>query len=127
MERGTEKPSIHLYLDDYRPCPPGFVLARNAEECTLLLAEHDVHILSLDYDLGWNRPTGLDVAKFIVKNLSESTFPREIYLHSSSAIGRLSMYQLLDVHKPEGVVLINGPMPEETLLRASHEKLNVEK
>lgn len=127
MERGAERSSIHLYLDDYRPCPPGFVLARNAEECILLLTECDVQILSLDYDLGWNRPTGLDVAKFIVNNLSETTFPREIYLHSSSAIGRQSIYQLLYVHKPEGVVLFNGPMPDETLLRASQAKMDMEK
>lgn len=43
---------IHLFLDDYRRCPQGFTLARNAEECLLMLKECEVGILSLDFDLG---------------------------------------------------------------------------
>jgi hypothetical protein len=105
---------IHLFLDDLRPCPKGFVLARNAEECILLLQECDVDILSLDHNLGWGSPTGYDVAKWIVR---EQKYPRQIYLHTSNPVGRQNMFQLLYHYKPEGVRVHNGPMPSEVLRR----------
>ena len=46
---------IHVYLDDLRPCPQGFALAKDAKECISLLQEFEVDILSLDHDLGWSR------------------------------------------------------------------------
>lgn len=124
MESLAPKQRIHVYLDDTRRCPPGFVLAKNAEECILLLKEYEVDILSLDYDLGWGEATGLDVAKFLAAaaNKAEVSYPREIYLHSSSAIGRLSMFQVLYPHKPPHGILRNGAMPEETLARAAEGK-----
>lgn len=128
MEQMEERgPSILLYLDDNRPCPPGFVVARNADECIECLTLCDVQLLSLDYDLGWGMPTGLEVVRFMVTKLTKSRFPREIYMHSSSAIGRMNMYQLLYMHLPDGVQLYNAPVPVETLQRAALGKLNVEK
>lgn len=59
---------MYLFMDDYRPCPPGFKLARDAEECLLLLHEYPITILSLDYDLGSGQPTGKDVAAAIAGN-----------------------------------------------------------
>lgn len=115
---------IHLFLDDWRPCPKGFVLARTAEECILLLRECEVGILSLDFDLGWNEPTGLDVVRVMV---TERLYPREIFLHSSSASGRQSMYQLLYPNKPEGVLLVNGPMGEDRLALAASGNFRMEK
>lgn len=50
---------MHVFLDDYRACPKGFVLATNAEECLMLLREGDVDILSLDYELGRIRLTAV--------------------------------------------------------------------
>ncbi|UUZ79253.1 hypothetical protein LJK88_29170 [Paenibacillus sp. P26] len=104
---------IHVYLDDYRPCPKGFALARNAEECILLLTECDVDILSLDYDLGWGQPNGMQVVGRI---LETGRFPRRIYLHTSSDGGRMNMYQSLYTARPEGVQVFNGPVPPELLL-----------
>jgi hypothetical protein len=66
---------IHVFLDDYRPCPPGFVAAKSAEECILLLEAEEVDILSLDYDLGWGNPTGLDVVRYIADN---GRYPRHL-------------------------------------------------
>ncbi|MFK4302304.1 hypothetical protein ABH892_002408 [Paenibacillus sp. RC254] len=103
---------MHLFMDDYRPCPPGFKLARDAEECLLLLHEYPISVLSLDYDLGPGQPTGKDVAAAIA---GKQLYPREIYLHSSSAEGRRAMYELLYANKPEGVTVHNGPMPEERM------------
>ncbi|NBI27849.1 cyclic-phosphate processing receiver domain-containing protein [Chengkuizengella marina] len=103
---------INVYLDDLRPCPKGFVLAKNIEECIVLLQESNVNILSLDFDLGWNEPTGYDLTKMMVE---KKCYAKEIYLHTSDSNGRMKMYQLLYQHKPDDVVLHNGPMPYELL------------
>ncbi|GIO59260.1 MULTISPECIES: cyclic-phosphate processing receiver domain-containing protein [Paenibacillus] len=107
---------IHLFLDDYRRCPQGFTLARNAEECLLMLKECEVGILSLDFDLGPGEMTGKDVVKHMI---TDALFPQEIYLHTSSMWGKKEMYELLYHHKPEHVVLHNGPMPPDVLERVA--------
>ncbi|TVY10123.1 cyclic-phosphate processing receiver domain-containing protein [Paenibacillus cremeus] len=104
---------IHLYLDDYRSCPKGLVLARYAEECILLLQEFEVDVLSLDYDLGWGHPNGMHVVTQIV---TSGRYPRRIYLHTSSDSGRQAMFQMLYSHKPDHVQLHNGPMTPELLM-----------
>ncbi|AEI41500.1 cyclic-phosphate processing receiver domain-containing protein [Paenibacillus mucilaginosus] len=107
---------IHVYMDDWRACPPGFVLARSGEECLLLLKECEVDILSLDFDLGWGQPSGLDLVHAMIR---DSLFPRRIFLHSSSPAGRQSMYQALYASKPESVELSAGPVPPELLQAAA--------
>lgn len=97
---------INVYLDDVRDYPPGFVLARTYYECIELLQKHDVHILSLDHDLGDER-TGYDVCKYIVEY---NNWPDAIYLHTANPVGRDNMYQLLNRYKPEHVKLYRGPM-----------------
>ncbi len=109
---------IHVYLDDLRPCPKGFVLARNAAECIELLRSCEIDVLSLDHDLGWDEPTGYDVAQYIVES---GKYPRDIYMHSSSAMGRSNMFQLLYKHKPEDVMVHIVSMPDELLLRIGRE------
>src|SRR5690625_2592819 len=110
---------IHVYLDDYRPCPTGFVVARNASECLLLLEECKVDILSLDHDLGWEEPDGTELAKQMVK---KQLFARRIYLHSSDPLARKRMYELLYVGKPDHVTLFMHPVPYELLeeIKARH-------
>ncbi|GAB6930162.1 hypothetical protein JCM10914A_41450 [Paenibacillus sp. JCM 10914] len=105
---------IHLYLDDWRPNPKGFTLARNGEECLLLLRECEVDVLSLDYELGHGQMNGGEVVSAII---SEGLRAKEIYLHTSSPSGRRVMYELLYKHMPEEVIVHNGPMPDE--LRAA--------
>jgi hypothetical protein len=107
---------IHIFLDDFRPCPKGFVAARTAEECILLLQECEVDILSLDYDLGWHARDGCEVARWIVDS---GRFPRRLYFHTSSAAGRERMVRLLLPALPPDVELHNGPMPEGVLREAA--------
>jgi hypothetical protein len=108
-------------LDDLRPCPKGFVLARNVEELILLLEQSEVGIVSLDHDLGWNEPNGLEAARRMVE---QGLYPQEIYLHSSNPLGRSSMYQLLYGHKPAEVKLHLIPMPDEVMDRIAKESGN---
>ncbi|OUM96684.1 MAG: cell division protein FtsJ [Thermobacillus sp. ZCTH02-B1] len=107
---------IHVYLDDHRTCPPGFVAARSAEECILLLEAEEVDILSLDYDLGWGRPTGLEVARYIAES---GRYPRRIYMHSSSPSGRMRMYEMLRSALPPDVHLSHTPMPDDVAAEAA--------
>lgn len=100
----------HLFLDDFRACPKGFMLARNADECKMMLRELSIDILSLDYDLGYGEPTGLEVVEYMVK---EQLWPQEVYLHTSSDYGRMQMYRLLSQHAPKTMELHYGPMPDE--------------
>ena len=108
--------TIHVFLDDRRPCPPGFVLARTAEECILLLEECDVGILSLDYDLGAGMPTGMDVVHAMIVR---GKYPREIYMHSSSPMGRAMMARTLRYAAPPNVRVSDGPMPAEVRRQAA--------
>lgn len=104
---------INVYLDDFRTCPKGFVLAKNAEECKLLIDEESIHILSLDFDLGWNEPTGNDVVRHMI---ASGKYPEKIYLHTSSMIGKQQMYQALKENIPPDVQLFGGPMPDDVLI-----------
>ena len=104
---------IHVYLDDQRPCPRGFALAKNAEECILLLESSEVDILSLDYDLGWNTTqTGMDVVMWMI---GQRIYPKCVYLHTSNSSACTRMYQMLYTAKPEAMELYPHRMPEDLL------------
>jgi hypothetical protein len=103
---------INVYLDDVRPCPRGFVAAHSAEECLLLLKEFEVGILSLDYELGYGLPNGFAVVQGIIVS---GKYPKEVYVHSSSLMGRAQMVHALRAVAPDNVILHDGPMPPEVL------------
>lgn len=106
---------IHVYLDDLRPCPQGFTLAKNAKECILLLEEFDVDILSLDHDLGWSTvQTGMDVVVWLTQ---QRKFPQSIYIHTSSPSACTAMYQMLYSAKPDGMKLYPHRLPDDLLLQ----------
>jgi len=98
---------INIFLDDLRPAPEGFVLARTAEEAIRLLKMEKVDTLSLDFDLGWDRPTGFAVARFMAET---GRYPRHIVLHTANPFGRRLMYGLLARSKPKKVSLEIRPI-----------------
>jgi len=107
---------INVFLDDLRPCPKGFVAARSAEECLLLLAECEVNVLSLDYELGYGQPNGSAVVRGLIAG---GRYPRQVYVHSSSPSGRALMVRLLREAGPPGVAICDGPMPDHVLGEAA--------
>lgn len=109
---------IHVYLDDMRVCPKGFVLACNMEECILLLQDYEVGVLSLDHDLGWHEKNGCDVATWMVQN---QKYAQEIYLHSSSLPARKQMYEILYFAVPKDVAIYLEPIPDERLYQIAKE------
>ncbi|WP_256757474.1 cyclic-phosphate processing receiver domain-containing protein [Cohnella sp. WQ 127256] len=112
---------INVFLDDVRPCPSGFVVARSAEECLLLLSVSEVNILSLDFELGLGEPNGLAVVQGIIVS---GKYPKEVFVHSSSMLGRAQMVQALRGANPPGVKIHDGPMPSHVLEAAAGDSRN---
>jgi len=87
---------MKIYLDDLRPCPNGWILAKNAGEAITLLATNLVEMISLDHDLGppiLTNGTGYEVIKYIeaMVYLDESYVPPEIIIHTGNPVGRKNM------------------------------------
>lgn len=105
---------INIYLDDLRPCPEGFTLARNATDCSILLRNNAVNALSLDHDLGEaDVLTGYDLCKWLIEEgiSNPVIYPNQIFLHTANGVGRDNMFKLLERYKPDWVKLHRSPMP----------------
>ncbi|MFF2532201.1 cyclic-phosphate processing receiver domain-containing protein [Brevibacillus sp. NPDC058079] len=101
-----EKRQINLYVDDLRDCPKGFVVARTMEEAIALLSQYDVHILTLDHDLGEDEngnllSTGYDLVKYFCEHGMRAD---KIYLHTDNGVGRENMYQTLLAAQRRGFI-----------------------
>jgi len=107
---------INVYLDDVRPCPRGFVAARSAEECLLLFAAEEVDVLSLDFELGLGMPNGLSVVQALI---ATGRFPKRVYVHSSSMMGRAQMVRAFRDAAPAGLAIHDGPMSDDVLREAA--------
>jgi hypothetical protein len=103
---------MRIYLDDARPCPVGWTLAKTADEAIALISkakeEGTLEAVSLDHDLapehyepssGYSvapappaTKTGFDVALWIVENRA---WPKLVVLHSMNPVGRERMFRLL--------------------------------
>jgi hypothetical protein len=103
---------INVYMDDLRPCPKGFVLTRSVNRCKKILSSKRIHTLSLDHDMGFGKPTGFDLVKYMVKH---KLFAKKIIIHSANPFGRYRMVQLLKQHLPSQIEL--SVMPEPIYLK----------
>ena len=95
---------MKLWLDDVRPAPAGWTIARTAQEAIALLDQETFDEISLDHDLGatpedgmfaagGSLETGLDVALHIAAgNLSRTT---PIRLHTWNPAGAQRMMHTL--------------------------------
>jgi hypothetical protein len=95
-------------LDDKRPAPEGFARVKSAQACIEALEQVEFRLISLDYNLGRKKPTGYQVAKYMVK---KQRFPKTIIIHSNSPRGRMKMYRLLMRRKPRKVSVVIRPLP----------------
>lgn len=110
------KTEINLYVDDERPCPVGWTVARSFAAAIALMKDPNVSVaaLSLDHDLGAcaecirtvqeaaahlrcpHVPSGYDLARYLVENgLLPPTRPA---VHSMNPTGRDAINGLLDRH-----------------------------
>jgi predicted kinase len=104
---------INVFLDDYRSCPDDFTLAKNVEECILLLKDNKIGHLSLDHDLGSREQNGLNLVHYLVKN---GLFAERITIHSANSVGGKNMYNYLkDAQQyglmPTTIMLNHRPLP----------------
>lgn len=99
---------LNVFLDDRRPNPAGYKLARTAAQAISYLRAGRVNVLSLDFDLGTEPVTGLDVVRYMVNH---RVYPKRIIIHSANPIGRQRMLRLLLASKPEAVQVSVHPLP----------------
>ena len=81
---------MKLFVDDTRPCPAGWVLARTYKEAMahLFYCSNGVSEVSLDHDLGEEK-TGYDIACAIeeVAHTFDNYNPPLIHCHSANPVG----------------------------------------
>lgn len=78
-----------LFLDDVRPCPPGYILVRSYDECIVLLENGKFDLVSLDYDLGYGQKKGYDVLLWL--NEHPEHLPAKLKVHSTHPDGEYMM------------------------------------
>lgn len=97
---------MRLWLDDARPAPDGWVIARSYYEAVEMLMAGDVAEISLDYDLdleevattasglaiatsNYGAKSGYDVARWIEKAAADGRIPAPVvHCHSTNPIGQ---------------------------------------
>ncbi|MCM3596131.1 hypothetical protein M4D55_10125 [Metabacillus idriensis] len=104
---------ISVFLDDYRTCPSGYILAETIDQCISLLRNNCVDHLSLDHDLVSKTRNGLMLVEYMVKN---HLYANRITIHSANAVGSKAMYRHLkkaqeDFEMPKSIKVILKPMP----------------
>lgn len=93
---------MRLFVDDTRKFPTnGYNCCRDAATAKVLLAVLKIRHLSLDYDLGHNCETGLDILKWMKE---QDIHVPEINIHSNHVIGVKKMYQYCLENFPDSVV-----------------------
>ena len=88
-----------LYLDDIRPCPEGYILVRNYDDCVTLLENGIFEEVSLDYSLGYGYKTGFDVLVWL--NNHREHLPKKINIHSTHPYGVSMMKNFILKYLPE--------------------------
>ena len=92
-----EGAGLHVWLDDARPEPAGWVRVWWPAEAIALLAAGRVAVISLDHDLGDDGiGTGYDVARWLEEQVVMHGFtPPEVRVHSANPVGRARMLQAI--------------------------------
>lgn len=107
-ESGNE--GINLYLDDLRDPPERWRISRSAFDAMICLMSGKVDILSLDHDLGENKPTGYDLLQRMVE---KNIWPNEGFvLHTANPVGRENMKQLIERYSPVPILEIKYSIEE---------------
>lgn len=113
--------TISVFMDDYRTCPSGYVLAEDIDQCIALLETNRVDHLSLDHDLVSKTRNGLMLVQYMVRH---HLYANRITIHSANAAGSKAMYRHFkqaqeDFEMPKSIKVILKPMP----LHASDRKM----
>ncbi len=93
---------VRIFLDDDRPCPPGWTLARNLGQFIRAVTEcppEKLGAISLDWDLGYGQPNGHDAVEFLIEHLTAAPESFEfdgIFCHSGCREEAVKMAKALN-------------------------------
>lgn len=80
---------IKVYLDDLRPCPEGWIPAKNVNEAIIIIHNHyGTFDVSLDHDLGDGNKDGTHLIKWFV---DQRRYPENALIHSANPVGRKNL------------------------------------
>lgn len=104
---------ISVFLDDYRTCPPNYVLVENIDECIDFLENYQIDHLSLDHDLVSKTRNGL---MLVHKMVDRQLFADRITIHSANSVGGKAMFNYLkqaqtDFKMPQSIKITLRPLP----------------
>ncbi len=98
---------MKLFVDDTRPVPYGFILANSADEAISLCEQQCFEQISLDFNLGFRKKTGLDfMREFLERGLSVS----HINIHSDDLIGVRYIIEVINQ------AIIEGKLNKEIII-----------
>src|SRR3989344_4221608 len=85
---GERRSKMRIWLDDFRPAPDGFIHVKNLAEFreTIMSNLETIEVMSFDYDLGNDEPTGYDIIKWFAENHLDR-WPLETRVHSANPPG----------------------------------------
>ncbi|RDI32417.1 hypothetical protein DEU38_103150 [Rhodococcus sp. AG1013] len=97
---------MKLFVDDERPAPDGWELAKTAEYAITLLNFQrffscQVEQLSLDHDLGYTADTVMPVLYWMRDN---EFWPDELYVHTANEDAEEVMLAFIRANAPSGVL-----------------------
>lgn len=84
---------MNLWVDDAKPCPEGWAVARTYTDAWHLLARYEYDCVALDHDLG-DDGTGYDL--LCAMERGELRRPRSFLLISLNPVGRARMAMVVD-------------------------------
>lgn len=93
--------TMRLFVDDLRPCPEEWLLARNYWQAIELLEKHwdELEVVSLDHDIASFREgkeyTGSHLADWIENKARDKAIRFQVLLHSSNPVGSEYMFRVL--------------------------------
>ena len=91
-ERDPSDPFIQL---EYR-AEPDMVWVKSAEEAQQLILQGVVTLVSFDNDLGFLRPEGYDLAKWIETQANCGTIPRLDWdIHTDKCVARMNIFRAM--------------------------------
>ncbi len=92
---------MKLYVDDVRPAPAGWRLARTVEQAVHLLETESVEELSLDYVIGVYPENNFSPVARHVARMPADRRPKTVYLHTSSLQGARELQGILEGYVQE--------------------------
>lgn len=88
---------MKLFVDDYRPAPPGWTWAKNVSEAIRLMDNQPIEALALDHDIKDSTETFEPVARhfaiLVRAEVQQKTTP--ISIHTGNPVGGERMLEIL--------------------------------